>query len=108
MPVGIGVKRVKPTFQQVLLQLNPFFWQGDASWKWNSKVELWTGAAPDFVSPFPATALPPSRVSARWRDRRLREPARHSGSSRVRYHPRSTRLRLAPRPPHRIPRLRRG
>lgn len=65
MPVGIGVKRVKPTFQQVLLQLNPFFWQGDASWKWNSKVELWTGAAPDFVSPFPATALPPSRVSAR-------------------------------------------
>ena len=56
MPVGIGVKRVKPTFQQVLLQLNPFFWQGDASWKWNSKVELWTGAAPDFVSPCPATA----------------------------------------------------
>ena len=33
MPVGTGVKRVKPTFQQVLLQLNPFFWQGDASWK---------------------------------------------------------------------------
>lgn len=45
MPVGTGVKRVKPTFQQVLLQLNPFFWQGDASWKWNTKVELWTGAA---------------------------------------------------------------
>ena len=38
MPVGIGVKRVKPTFQQVLLQLNPFFWQGDVV-----EVELQSG-----------------------------------------------------------------
>ena len=36
-------RRVKPTFQQVLLQLSPFYWQGDASWAWNRKVPFWTG-----------------------------------------------------------------
>jgi hypothetical protein len=44
MPVGTGIKREKLTFQQVLLQLSPFYWQGDASWAWNTKVPLWTGA----------------------------------------------------------------
>lgn len=44
MAVGTGKKREKLTFQQVLLQLSPFYWQGDASWAWNTKVPLWTGA----------------------------------------------------------------
>lgn len=43
MPVGTGIKREKVPFQQVLLQLSPFFWQGDASWAWNTKVPFWTG-----------------------------------------------------------------
>ena len=36
-------RRAKPSFQQVLLQLSPFYWQGDASWAWNTKVPIWTG-----------------------------------------------------------------
>lgn len=44
MPVGTGIKREKVPFQQVLLQLSPFFWQGDASWAWNTKVPFWTGS----------------------------------------------------------------
>ena len=43
MPVGKGIKREKPDFRTVLIQLSPFYWQGDASWGWNTKVPLWTG-----------------------------------------------------------------
>ena len=43
MPVGTGIKREKVPLQQVLLQLSPLFWQGDASWAWNTKVPFWTG-----------------------------------------------------------------
>jgi len=39
-----GFVREKPTLAQVLIQLSPFYWQGDASWKWNTKVPLWTGS----------------------------------------------------------------
>lgn len=43
MAVSKGVKREKPSLQQVLVQLSPFYWQGDASWAWNFKVPFWTG-----------------------------------------------------------------
>jgi hypothetical protein len=43
MGVGKGLKREKPSLQQVLVQLSPFYWQGDASWGWNTKVSFWTG-----------------------------------------------------------------
>jgi AGZA family xanthine/uracil permease-like MFS transporter len=44
MPVGKGIKRQKPTFQQVLAQLNPLAWQAGTSWAWNTKVPFWTGS----------------------------------------------------------------
>ena len=52
MPVGTGKKREKVPFQQVLLQLSPFYWQGDASWGWNTKVPLWTGEREFAILPF--------------------------------------------------------
>ena len=51
MPVGTGKKREKVPFQQVLLQLSPFYWQGDASWGWNTKVPLWTGEREFAITP---------------------------------------------------------
>merc|ERR1712100_926086 len=44
MPVGTGKKREKVPFQQVLLQLSPFYWQGRRVWGWDTKVPLWTGS----------------------------------------------------------------
>jgi hypothetical protein len=35
--------REKLQFKQVLLQLSPFYWQGNTSWAWNFKVPFWTG-----------------------------------------------------------------
>ena len=43
MPVGNGKKREVVPLRQVLLNLSPFTWQGDAPWGWNTKVPLWTG-----------------------------------------------------------------
>ena len=51
MPVGTGIKREKVPLQQVLLQLSPFYWQGDASWAWNTKVPLWTGEREFAITP---------------------------------------------------------
>lgn len=79
MPVGTGIKREKVPLQQVLLQLSPFYWQGDASWAWNLKVPFWTGESEFAILPFRTRKfmtfhgarrraaarppIPPSRVS---------------------------------------------
>lgn len=44
MPVGKGIKRQKPTLNEVLSKLNPIAWQAGASWGWNTKVPFWTGS----------------------------------------------------------------